>query len=163
MGFPSKWEWCWGIWEGGGEGYPPKSESWLNLEMTSHVARLAQILLAPSQHSNYFALTAILTATTTAAAATIEVWPSKGKTTCVANTDVSRKDQQMLEFRLAKKLLKIKMHIIHLPVWILSRNALDTKSRLKKCAIIHYRILYYICSCSLIEKNIFTLLQWSSR
>ena len=134
MGFPSKWEWCWGIWEGGGEGYPPKSESWLNLEMTSHVARLAQILLAPSQHSNYFALTAILS--------TIEVWPSKGKTTCVANTDVSRKDQQMLEFRLAKKLLKIKMHIIHLPVWILSRNALDTKSRLKKCAIIHYRILY---------------------
>ena len=121
------------------EGYPPKSESWLNLEMTSHVARLAQILLAPSQHSNYFALTAILTATTTtAAAATIEVWPSKGKTTCVANTDVSRKDQQMLEFRLAKKLLKIKMHIIHLPVWILSRNALDTKSRPKKCAIIHY-------------------------
>ena len=45
---------------GGGGGYPPKSESWLNLEMTSHVARLAQILLAPSQHSNYFALTAIL-------------------------------------------------------------------------------------------------------
>ena len=82
---------------GGGGGYPPKSESWLNLEMTSHVARLAQILLAPSQHSNYFALTAILT--------TIEVWPSKGKTTCVANTDVSRKDQQMLEFRLAKKKL----------------------------------------------------------
>ena len=28
--------------------------------MTSHDARLAQILLAPSQHSNYFALTAIL-------------------------------------------------------------------------------------------------------
>ena len=108
---------------GGGGGYPPKSESWLNLEMTSHVARLAQILLAPSQHSNYFALTAILTTTTTttaaAATATIEVWPSKGKTTCVANTDVSRKDQQMLEFRLAKKLLKIKMHIIHNPVWII--------------------------------------------
>ena len=79
-----------------------KSESWFNLEMTSHDARLAQILLAPSQHSNYFALTAIL-----------RVWPSKakqrncclvvppairlpirplaGKTTCVANTDVSKK------------------------------------------------------------------------
>ena len=77
------------------EGFPQKSESWVNLEMTSHVARLAQILLAPSQHSNYFALTAILS--------TIEVWPSKGKTTCVAKTDVRRKDQQVLEFRFLQK------------------------------------------------------------
>ena len=145
--------------------------------MTSHDARLAQILLAPSQHSNYFALTAILeydlakqsneqvsrvakTADHPAKLPAYHCCPRPAfqpagchsclwrKTTCVANTDVSRKDQQMLEFRLAKKLLKIKMHIIHLPVWILSRNALDTKSRPKKCAIIHYVCIVGSVLCS---------------
>ena len=91
--------------------------------MTSHDARLAQILLAPSQHSNYFALTAILeydlakqsneqvsrvakTADHPAKLPAYHCCPRLAfpafqpagchsclwrKTTCVANTDVSKK------------------------------------------------------------------------
>lgn len=76
--------------------------------MTSHDARLAQILLAPSEHSNYFALTAILEYDL-AKQISSGASSAEGKTTCVANTDVSKKISKCQQL----KTWSLQKHIDH--------------------------------------------------